>query len=74
MSKRKILAISTLLTINSSALALAQPDFGIAETTTVTDGYQVPWGIEVISDTEYLFTERHGQLFHSCHDEGDCTP
>jgi glucose/arabinose dehydrogenase len=64
MSKRKILAISTLLTINSSALALAQSDFGIAETTTVTDGYQVPWGIEVISDTEYLFTERHGQLFH----------
>ena len=64
MSKSKILSISALLTINSLALALAQPDFGIAKTTMVTDGCQVPWGIEVISDTEYLFTERHGQLFH----------
>lgn len=64
MLKRRILALSVLLTANPLALALAQPDFGIAKSSVVTDGYRTPWAIEVISETEYVFTERQGRLFH----------
>ena len=31
---------------------------------TLTEGYDVPWSLEVISDSEFLFTERMGALYH----------
>lgn len=30
----------------------------------IADGFTIPWGIEVISEDEYLFTERLGELYH----------
>ncbi len=52
MQKNKISALSVLLTLNPLALALAQPDFGIAKSSVVTDGYRTPWAIEVISEAD----------------------
>ena len=30
----------------------------------LADGFEIPWAIEVISEDEYLFTERMGGLYH----------
>ena len=31
---------------------------------TLSDGHDIPWAIEVISEDEFIFTERLGKLFH----------
>lgn len=40
------------------------PEFADVNVEVVASGFKIPWGIEVISETEFLFTERMGTLYH----------
>lgn len=34
------------------------------ETEVITSGFDIPWGLEVIAENEFLFTERHGDVLY----------
>lgn len=42
---------------------IEQPFFEVNQEI-IADGFTIPWGIEIISENEYLFTERMGELYH----------
>ena len=68
-----LLGMATLAACDGTPKAddLTEPD-GPAPITSLLDvdievlasGYSIPWGVEIISENEYLFTERLGDVIH----------
>ena len=57
--------IILLLTISScSEEENPAPIYEFVEYEELTSGYSIPWAVEVIGETEFLFTDRMGSLHH----------
>ena len=72
MMKKGIYALALLIFLITACTKSPVHIDSMVDSKVIISGFEIPWSIEIISDNEYLFTERTGALLY--YDNGNLIP